>query len=453
MKVIQFLRIIDDAMKIDAKDMNYVYSNPLILDRLLSADPSGLPRKGVLVRIFVYLYKFISNIKPLVWIKYRTIESGSTIFYAQSLNQLNSLERLSKNVKHSVLFSPNSNQHLSFHTFIAYLFSLIFFPLVLKDYIKSEGLIRTGFHYNLNQYLLTYGFYISMRLWLNRFKPNALVFSNDHNMENRVLEKASHDEGITTAYLQHASVSSFMPPLSFNYALLDGRDALYVYDEIGSSETIIYLVGISKFDDYIDEINLKDRVDSIGICTNWLEPFDRIEELCRYLKNYLSNLEIYLRPHPHDKRERQMRELVNEIGIKMSDSNEEGVFDFLNGVDLILAGNSNIHLEAALLNVYPIFYDFTLNPDMEIYSFLKTGLCEYSSNPDEAHKKILSILANKPNIRDRAKVYCNTVGTKFDGLSTELASSIISKIANNKEISKENWLRIDGVSLEAYEHS
>ena len=33
----------------------------------------------------------------------------------------------------------------------------------------------------------------------------------------------------------------------------------------------------------------------------------------------------------------------------------------------------------------------------------------------------------KPNIRNKTKLYCDTVGTKWDGKSTDLAVQIISK--------------------------
>ena len=46
-------------------------------------------------------------------------------------------------------------------------------------------------------------------------------------------------------------------------------------------------------------------------------------------------------------------------------------------------------------------------------------------------ESILALLndlhAEKPNMRNKTKLYCDTVGTKWDGKSTELAVQIITK--------------------------
>ena len=450
---IYIIQVMIDAFHIDIFDMNLAYSTPDILKRFFSADPVSLPKKGILFRILAYFGHMLKSINPSLWIKQVKIPMGLILLYVKSKNQRYSLEPLLPNLDDSILFGNHAEFPFTFTTFIAHVISLPFFPIILNKFFQADGLIKEGFYYNFNLYWLTYGYYISVRFWLHYIKPKAIVFANDHTMENRVIAKGSKDEGIPTIYMQHASVAMQMPPLSFDYALLDGKDALSIYDKIGPSKTQVFLIGIPKFDKYFKNINMRDTIISVGICTNWVEPIDRAEELCLNLRNNLPDHKLFLRPHPQDKRMEAWEKIARNLEITYSDSKEEGVFDYLQMVDLILAGNSNIHLEAALVNVYPIYYDFSLNPDLETYSFVKNGLSEYISDPLTATEKILSLTKNRPNIRRRTIWYCNTVETRYDGYSSELACKLINQIASHGIVQKENWIKIDDFQLEAYEPS
>ena len=445
-----FREILFAAIRIDILDMNYIYSNSAILQKLLSSDKTGLPRRGLLIRIIAFFGNGVRNIQFKSWVKQAKISKNSILFYSKSRNQKFSLEPLLDNLDSAIILGNHVEFSFSLTTFFAYLFSFPFFPLVLISLLKSEGIIREGFYYNFNLYWLTYGFYISVRLWLKYIKPKVLVVGNDHIMEHRVMVKAAKDEGVPTIYIQHASVTSDFPPLAFDYALLEGNDALQIYNKIGKTNSIAFLIGNPKFDKYINNINLSEKIDSIGICANWLEPIDRIEELCSVLTAEFPTINFYLRPHPQDKRIFLWEKIVEKYNIKLSQSNEEFIFDFLKKVDLIFAGNTNVHLEAALVNVYPIYYDFALNPKFESYSFVKTGLCEYISDPVSAGKRIKELINNRPNIRIRTKHYCNTVNTLFDGHSSQLASELIFQIAEGNEALLNNWSQIKGFDLLAY---
>ena len=105
-------------------------------------------------------------------------------------------------------------------------------------------------------------------------------------------------------------------------------------------------------------------------------------------------------------------------------------FEFLTKVDANIAGESSVHLEAALMNVYPIHYKLN-NKYFDHYSYIKNGLIQ---NKFEASNDlvnfILSIRKNKPNIRDRAKYYVDTINTQYDGKSTQKTVEIIKNFVN-----------------------
>ncbi len=445
--------LLKETIELDISDINYIYSNPKTLERYFVADPAGLPRKGILVRISAFFWHLLKSVNPLEWLKQSKIKSESILFFSISKNQRDSLVPILEYSDSAYLIGKHADYPISFTTFLAHLISLAFFPLVLNKFWQSEGYVKEGFYYIFNKYWLTYGYYASMRLWLRRLRPKALVVSNDHNMEQRAIVKAARDEGVNTIYVQHASVIDELPPLSFDYALLEGYDSLRTYDQIGDSQTKIFLIGMPKFDKYYQEINANSVAVSIGICTNLLEPMGRADQLCKALHKKLPDRRIILRPHPQDKRVAMWTDLAVKYNMDFSDSSTEDAFDFLHQVDVILAGNSSIHLEAALLNVYPIYYDFMLDPRFAKYSFLKTGLCQYVSDPETACEQIEALSRYKPQIRNRTNIYCATVETQYDGRSSELGSKIIEEISAQNEINLKGWGRIPELQLEAYELS
>jgi hypothetical protein len=327
--------------------------------------------------------------------------------------------------------------------------SLLFFPIVLFKYLKSNGHQRKTYKYIFDQYWLTYGYYFTTWFWLDRLKPQVMIVSNDHGMATRVVTKVAKEKNIPTVYIQHASVTENFPPLEFDYAFLEGYDALMKYDQAGPSETIVFLIGMAKFDGYTNYINSNTLVSKVGICLNPKDPMARVIELCNHLLEKPLGVSYVLRPHPGDKRKDKWFYLASRYGFEISDPVVENSFEFFKRLDAIIAGNSNIILEAVLLNVSPIYFDFN-ESNNDWYGFIKNGLIDYSNKAVDVRVKLLNLITSKPFIREKAKVYCASVGTKYDGCSSQLALELISQIILHGKIHTEGWKRIEGVSLEAY---
>jgi hypothetical protein len=320
----------------------------------------------------------------------------------------------------------------------------------LYKYFRSQGLLRRSFHYGFDSYLLVYGFYIVSRLWLRNVKPAGVVVSNDHGVITRSFTLAAKHMGISTFYLPHASITEKFPPLMFDYAFLDGLDALCKYESCGPSKTKIFLIGIPKLDPYINQLNHRPVVSTIGVCTNKFDAFERVEELCKMLRKSFPDISLFLRPHPGDTRRMEWKGLAENFDIHYSDSRVETSFEFLKGVDVILAGESNILLEAALINVLPIYYDFP-RTHMDWYGFQRQGLVEYVSEIEEVFIIIQKILKNRPDVRIKTKYYCATVDSRYDGQSTELTTKLIKALVSDQDLDWKEWKSIQGSKLDAYE--
>jgi CDP-glycerol glycerophosphotransferase (TagB/SpsB family) len=119
--------------------------------------------------------------------------------------------------------------------------------------------------------------------------------------------------------------------------------------------------------------------------------------------------------HPQDKR------IIRKgsVQFEYSNSNEESAFNFLSKIDLLISGDSSIHLEAALLHIPSIIYGFNKkNLIGDYYEYAKNGLVHHAQDDQEIVSKIET---NDFNLNfDILKYYNAVSGTKWEGRSKEL---------------------------------
>ena len=423
------------ATKLDIFDLYYLAGNKSF--NFIEKNPAILPRKGFLVRIGAYVIHFFQQIKKTLMVK--NLPNGKILFFVSTKNQRDAVLNLSNSIKDAVLVGEKCDLEFYFPLFWAYLAALPYLPFLLFKYLKAEEYHRKTFRYFVDIYLLTYGYYVVSRFWLLKMKPLCIVMANDHNMQNRVINTVCDELNIPTIYLQHASVTEQFPPLNFDFALLEGLDALKKYTGKGFSKTTIYLIGMPKADAFSQVVNCNTTVDRLGVCCNMLDEVFAIEDLCREIATQFPNLTLILRPHPGDiRRQPVWKKMSDNLGMIYSDSQAESAFSFLGRVDAVIAGESNIHLEAALMEVYPLYYDFT-GKALDWYGFMKNGVVEYYDNLPELCMKISALIQEKPLVRHRCKVYCHTVGTKFDWQSSLLARELIENIAAGQSLNEKIW--------------
>ena len=376
------------------------------------------------------------------------------LFFAETKNQNDALYPIYKKMKGSLFFGLNGFGVKKFSLIKAYFISLFFIHRLFKEYKNATDFQKYSFKYGLNKYLLTYGYYIECISLLKKLKPNVVIVANDHLLETRGLVKAANDLNISTIYLQHASVSENFPSLNFTYAFLDGFDSLKKYNAIDrKTKTNVFLTGFAKFDENLNFINKSVKLKSIGICVSTLDKYENIEYLIKNLSQDFKQLKIILRPHPGDKRKiMKIVQDVNNDNLTFSDSKTEDSFMFLQKTDAVIVGESNILLEAAMLNVYPIYYEISKYKKHDAYSFLQNGLVDkYYQNYNDLKKMILSLIKSKPSVRHKAKYYYNTIDTPYDGQSSDLIKELLSDIIKNGNPNLTRWQKVDGVELTVYQ--
>ena len=442
-------RVLKEATKLDVFNLAYEFSCEAL--NFLSLEPSSLPRKGVITRLGIFVWHLVSGIRELWQRKGPAIPLGSFVFFVRNKNEQDSLMTVFANVPQAFWVGYNSNAANELSFFQAHLLSCLYFPLVAYTFLRSKGYKRKSYSYIFDHYCLIYGLYAVARMWLRKIKPRAIVLSNNTYTYHRVMAKAAQDEGIVTVYIPHASAVQNFPSLDFDYALLEGSAALDVYAGLGSSETKVFLVGIPKHDSHFSHIRGLKELSALGVCINGLDPLDRVEELIRNVRQDFPALSMILRPHNGDRRVNDWKKIAQKYDMQFSNSRKELSFDFLARVDAIIAGDSNILLEAALMNVGPLYYDFALT-HLDCFGFERNGLVQYLSQPPEL-SRIIKEVSQSTSVRPRAKYYCATIGTAHDGRSGAVAAGLMKELTSPNGSGLREWRRIPNVALEAYELS
>jgi len=298
------------------------------------------------------------------------------------------------------------------------------FPVAFVGLLRTEGR-RAWRFFDFIFYAI--GYYEVYRRALRHYRPRAVVFSNDHNDDTRSLLLACQAEGVPTAYVQHASVSTNFPPLGFDLNLLEGQDALDKYRLCGPVHGRVELVGMPKADAYLNAKNTHPFVRRVGLACNIHDPLPALTDTLVHLVRDLPELTFTLRPHPSDGRDfGPLRQLLPAL--QWSSARSENVFDFLLRQDALVAADTSTHLEATLLNVASIYYRFGTNPlTKDYYGYVAQGLVDQAENLGELTNLLRRYGRTKPNDLYRRAVYYNaTLGTVNEGRSQALTLAIFA---------------------------
>lgn len=281
--------------------------------------------------------------------------------------------------------------------------------------------------------MMTMGMYECFSEYLKTYRPKAIVLASDLSYEQRSLLFAAKNLGIPTIYVQHASVSTIFPPLEFDLNLLEGEDTFNKYKLCGPVNGAVRFIGMPKFDGFEQKRNKKNKVENVGICCGPLDDYDKIVEIVHKVVKALPNLSFTFRKHPGDKRTFDFPALQNQLAF--SDPLKEKALDFLANQDLILAGNSSIHLEAVLLNLESVYFPIDGREDLDdYYGFARNGLTNRVYNIGEIIEILTKKHYKKEDVYLRAKYYNHLIDTPYEGKSALLAAEYIRALANEGKI-------------------
>lgn len=394
-------------------DIFYLWFSPYV-DLLPEGVKSNIAPSLFYQKLVYVLRLFIKDVHR-IFLSDKLPEKENVWLFVSTINNYKSIEFLKEKVPDTVFVKPQLlyNEPLPFiENRIVYRRKIYFFFkafLVLpfyKKYSSKKVFVKKYWPY----FFYGFGMYEESLRVLKKSKPKAIIFSNDHSVEQRALLCAARELNIKTIYLQHASVSEYFPPLEFSLSLLEGEDALNKYKQIAPINGQVKLIGMPKFDQFLTHRVKIKKLKKIGICFNPNDQIEDVKSVADYLDDYLEEeIKIMIRPHPADQR------YLSVFNQELSDSKKEPVFGFLSRVDSIIAGDSSIHLEAAMLNRYPIYYNFSENKFKDYYGYVKQGLSKKAANKNELLNILLNIKDNPPDIYKKAKYYNAKIDSPSEG--------------------------------------
>jgi len=362
--------------------------------------------------------------------------SGKIWLFVVSKNNYESLAFLKDALPQAVFVAGQNKQigiynakvnRLSTRFKIRYLYK---FPGLLWGLYKMKGLRALRF---FDLIFAATGYYELSLDYLKKHQPQAIIFANDHNTDPRALLLAAKELFIPTIYIQHASVSTSFPPLSFALNLLEGQDALDKYRQCGPISGAVKLIGMPKADQFIRNKNTRTVIQHIGICVNIIDDLNAVREMLLLLTEQEPTFHISVRPHPSDKRDYGFISKL-DAKIEFSNSKIEPAFDFLRKQDAIIAADSSIHLEAVMLNILSIYYRFNAGKFVyDYYGYVQHNLVQVADTPEQLISLLNKFKNNRPPVYQRANYYNAVMGTENEGKSHTLAVGYIQEFLKLKQ--------------------
>ena len=298
--------------------------------------------------------------------------------------------------------------------------------------------IRDGQYFS---FLSAYEYLAVFLRILREVRPEYVVVSNDHSPGPRCLVAAAHYLGIKTVYMQHASVTFLFPALRFTYAFLDGEKSLLTYEvcEVnwpagvsGYPKPQVFLSGQKK--QLINSDAVSDTM--IGVAVSPRDPVDGIFSLVRELRG--ADLPILLRWHPGQSVtdvERIYAEFESDPLVKLSDPVKEHVAGFLYRIHTMIAGNSSIHLEAAVMGRRTIYFEIVPSAMPDYYGYVKEKISLHARSVEE----LLALLENddlhnEEERREAIRHYSETYDTPWCGREGALVAETLQRIGTAQEV-------------------
>ncbi len=388
--------------------------------------PENLRKKTLLhgaKNWIIYAFRYILVYKKLLAISFikgklpfqnsKKIQ-GKIWVFADTHNQYQSLQFLDKKLPDVAWVSRKftTKDKPFIHLIgLSRLFKLLQFPTVFRLLSPIENDVKGKLFEASGQY----DFFQKL---LQKYRPKALILSNDHSIAPRSLLLAANSLKIPTVYIQHASVSPFFPNLEASLNLLEGQHAYDVYKKCGKINGIVKLIGMPKFEQYQHLQNHNTLIKKIGIAFNPSDQKMLIEAFINEVVPQFPNIVFTFRKHPREERDFFFLAFPN---LKESLPRRENAFEFLTQQDMIFAGDSSIHLEATLLNIVSVYFDFTSIEDkFDYYGFVKNGMIPHLKTIQESTDFISKIKENKPDVIHKAAYYNHLIQLSNRKSSTEL---------------------------------
>lgn len=301
----------------------------------------------------------------------------NTISYTAYKNEKRQIDFIENIIKKRIL---NNQRKLSIHNYFTnykLLLFLIFSPRISKI-----------FKYLIKQYsflvvcrsteLITLYVKFSKDLKESHQVQNIIV-SSDSNPYALASVLAGYKHNKKTFYINHGFIPPNPPRLITDFSILDSEKLFEMYQHHKKNRSKLIFKGVEGLSRN-GQIVLPQQINQIGIflslVTNWGELYLLIEKLQKKYK-------VLVRLHPNlIIRKKSEVEKLRLLNLKLSYANEVATED-VKKCDLVIAGNSSVHLTVLKFKTPSLYYNQIDNVPDDFYYFIKNGLTYHLENPDD----------------------------------------------------------------------
>lgn len=197
----------------------------------------------------------------------------------------------------------------------------------------------------------------------------------DHSPIVMALLAAARRQGKATCYVQHAPVTEYFPPLTYDLSILYDRASIEAYrkaarrcDTAFDEETITLL---PPFNETFRSPEVGTAPFQIGICLSFLPNMTTLEELIMSLAGRGNVVAILLRRHPRCQQDWSAITALPKVELRPQG---EPALDFFAQADIALVPNSGVAIEALHYGC-PTFFVPGADPfPDDYYGFVAEGL-------------------------------------------------------------------------------
>jgi len=262
---------------------------------------------------------------------------------------------------------------------------------------------------------------------VHRLPPSTRVIcvANDHAPACLGVLAAARLQEVRTCYIQHAPVTEYFPPLSFDLSILYDRSSVLAYEKAASAKggTGSPAVAIlSPFDNPFRRPGPVPIPMRIGVCLSLLLERQGLEQMLTALSRHPNVAAILLRPHPRCQAAHSRLLGIGKVAMQPIGMSAAAYFE---SVDLVLAPNSGIIVEA-LHSGRPTFYTPQVDKvGVDYYGFAQAGIVPVFNISDLDCPNRLSEFFDDAWI-SRYSAYDETVSCSSDEAGRKVAAAFES---------------------------
>jgi len=209
----------------------------------------------------------------------------------------------------------------------------------------------------------------------HRLPPSVQVVcvANDHSPAYLGFLAAAKLQGLRTCYIQHAPVTEHFPPLSFDLSILYDRSSAQAYENIALARGVAMppVVLLSPYDTPFRRPGPVPVPMRVGVCLSLWPDRPGLVQLVQALSHHANVAAIVLRPHP---RCRSTHSDLMGIGKVVLQPPGTSAADYFGAVDLVLAPNSGVTVEALHFGRPTFFTPKVDKVEADYYGFAKGGV-------------------------------------------------------------------------------